>query len=98
MQAHMTCHVGGMPVSEVQDLRMTEPWELSPMPREKLARLLSLCFTLSVSSQLFIPAAVGLCFALSLFVSVLLYCCLYSTRLLQHADALIQLLILIFNE
>ena len=42
------------------------------MTRETAIRFLSLCLTLSVSSQLIIPAAVGLLYAMLLSVSVLL--------------------------
>ena len=77
-----TICLGCMLVSAIhEDLCMAEPWWLSRMPREKATRFASLCLTLSVSSQLSIPAAVGLRYAMLLSVSVLLSRCLFVFRL-----------------
>ena len=78
-------YLGGISVSAIHDLCMAEPWWLSPMPRETTTRFASMCLTLSVSSQLIIPATAGLRYALWLSVSLLSRCLLVS--LLRYVGA-----------
>ena len=80
-------YLGCMLVSAIhEDLCMAEPWWLSPMPKETATRFLRLCLTLSVSSQLIVPAAVGLRYALLPPVSVLFSRC-PSLFLLRYVAA-----------